>query len=246
VKLRTDSRPLYIQAEEALKELLRVSYQPGDRLPPEPQLAQQLGISRSTLREAIRLFEERGLISRRQGVGTFVLASSEDLIIESGLEMLESLDSLAQRKGLNISDRNVRIAEDSADELVAQQLNVPVGTPVVVVVRTKLAEQRPVAHMVDVVPQAIVGVVELRNGFRGSVLDFLLERGRPSLAYAHARLISMWAGAELGGELGVSARSALLLIQETLFSANNEPVGFSRNYFVPGFFGFHVIRRIGS
>jgi GntR family transcriptional regulator len=46
---------------------------PGDRLPTEPLLAQKLGVSRATLREAMRSFESQGLIRRRQGIGTFVV-----------------------------------------------------------------------------------------------------------------------------------------------------------------------------
>lgn len=91
--LKLDARPLYIRAEEALVVLLKSGhYEPGAQLPPEPELARQLGISRATLREALRSFEERGLIRRQRGVGTFVRATRP--LIESGLETLESLDSL--------------------------------------------------------------------------------------------------------------------------------------------------------
>lgn len=243
MKLRLDNRPLYVRAEEAMTELLR-SYQPGDQLPPEPQLAEQLGISRSTLREALRSFEDRGLIDRRQGIGTFVLARPDTLLIESGLESLESLDSLARRKGLPISDRNLTICKGLASAQTAKMLGISTGDAIVEVVRTKVADSRPVAHIVDMVPTSIASVESLQAGFRGSVLDFLLERGDPSLAYARARIVPTAAGVDLGRKLDVSPRTSLLLIEETLYSVANEPVGFSKNYFVPGFFGFEVIRRI--
>lgn len=246
MKLRTDPRPLYVQAEEALHELLTTRYRAGDRLPPEPQLAEELGISRSTLREAMRSFEDRGLISRRQGVGTFVTAPSRDDVIESGLESLESLDALARRKGLDISDRDVEIAAGTADDDVAERLRLPAGASVVSVVRTKIADGRPVAHIVDIVPTAIVTLDELRAGFRGSVLDFLLERGAPPLAYAWARINSTAAGPALSQRLGVAPSAPLLLIEESLYAADNVPVGFARNYFIPSYFQFHVIRRIES
>lgn len=244
MKLRTDPRPLYLQAEEALMALLQRGYRQGDRLPPEPQLAEQLGISRPTLREALRSFEERGLISRRQGVGTFVTATAETSVIESGLESLESLDALARRRGLNVSDRDVQITEESADEIVAERLGLPAGAPLVVAVRTKMAETRPVAHIIDMVPASIVSLAELRAGFRGSVLDFLLERGWPALSYARARIIPTRAGKTLGPRLEVPPDTPLLLLEESLYATDSTPVGFSRNYFIPSFFEFHVIRRI--
>jgi GntR family transcriptional regulator len=74
---------------------------PGNRLPAEPELAHQLGVSRATLREAMRTFEGQGLIRRRQGVGTFVVSHSQ--IIESGLEVLESIETLSNKIGLDVS-----------------------------------------------------------------------------------------------------------------------------------------------
>lgn len=246
MKLRNDPRPLYVQAEEALMRLLNADYRAGDRLPPEPQLALQLGISRSTLREAMRSFEERGLISRRQGVGTFVTAPSNGAVIESGLESLESVDALARRKGLDVTDRDVEITETSADEETARRLRLLPAAPVVQVVRAKIADGRPVAYMVDIVPASIVALDELRAGFHGSVLDFLQARGRPALAYAWARIISTVAGANLALRLEAMPTTPLLLIEETLYSADAAPVEFSQNYFIPTYFQFHVIRRIGG
>src|SRR5512137_1582817 len=74
---------------------LIVSLPPESRLPSEPDLARRMGVSRATLREAMRSFEGQGLIRRRQGVGTFVIGSVP--VLDSGLEVLESIESLAKR-----------------------------------------------------------------------------------------------------------------------------------------------------
>ena len=73
------------------------------RLPSEPVLARELGVSRSTLREAMRSFETQGLIRRKQGVGTFVIG--EVPVIDSGMEVLESIETSAGRIGLSVSRR---------------------------------------------------------------------------------------------------------------------------------------------
>ena len=73
----------------------------GQRLPSEPELAKQLGVSRATLRDAMRTFETQGLIRRRQGSGTFVVGKVQAL--ESGLEVLESLETMANRLNLEIT-----------------------------------------------------------------------------------------------------------------------------------------------
>src|SRR5574341_2056101 len=73
----------------------------GDRLPSEPELAKKLGVSRATLREAMRTFETQGLIRRRQGSGTFVVGRVP--VIDAGLEVLESLETIARRIGLAVT-----------------------------------------------------------------------------------------------------------------------------------------------
>ena len=240
-----DRRPLYLQAEEMLTGLLAAS-EPGEQLPPEPELAQRLGVSRSTLREAMQTLQDRGLIIRKRGVGTFV--QSRAPVIPSGLETLESLDVIANRLGLTVH----------TDQLTIEEL--PVGlhpkwmatlalTPddrVVKVCRVKLAGERPVAYIEDLVPASVANLEALREGFQGSVLDFLRQQGVPKPDHARADIQAITADEALAAKLKQAPGTALLLLEETLFSTEGKPIDYSRNYFVPGFFNFHVIRRIGN
>ena len=84
------------------------------RLLSEPYLAKKMGVSRATLREAMRSFEGQGLIRRRQGVGTFVVAKVQ--VIDTGLEVLESIDTLALRSGLSVRMGELHVQEVVADE----------------------------------------------------------------------------------------------------------------------------------
>lgn len=101
------------QVETTLTKLI-LQQQPGDQLPPEPDLARHLGVSRPTLREVLRTFAERGLLVRRQGVGTFV--ASRLPVLETGLEVLESLERMADRLGLATEMAHLAIAERQATE----------------------------------------------------------------------------------------------------------------------------------
>ena len=87
----------------------------GDRLPSEPDLAKSLGVSRATLREAMRMFEAQGLIRRRQGSGTFVVGQMP--VIEAGLELLESLETMAERLGLEVTVSDLHVECCPADEI---------------------------------------------------------------------------------------------------------------------------------
>ncbi|MDD2922846.1 MAG: GntR family transcriptional regulator, partial [Anaerolineales bacterium] len=81
----------------------------GQRLLSEPDLAKHLGVSRATLREAMRMFETQGLIRRRQGSGTYVVGKIQAL--ESGLEVLESLETMAKRYNIEISISDLHVEQ---------------------------------------------------------------------------------------------------------------------------------------
>ncbi|MBK8824557.1 MAG: GntR family transcriptional regulator, partial [Anaerolineales bacterium] len=147
----------------------------GQRLPSEPDLAKQLGVSRATLREAMRSFETQGLIRRRQGSGTFVVGKVQAL--DSGLEVLESLETMAKRLGLEVSVSDLNIESIVSDDEFSTALSVSVGTPLTRVRRVVRADSRPVAYLVDVLPENILHSKDMPDNFHGSVLDFLLGRG---------------------------------------------------------------------
>ena len=237
---KLDRRPLYAQAHDWLLALVHAGeLQPGDRLPSEAQLAERLGISRSTLREALHLLEENGVIVRRQGLGTFVAG---DHHLESGLERLESVVALAARQGIKAKIRGLSVETVVADEMMAERLKVKPGVPLTCVRRVVLVRGQAVAYMEDTVPARWLAVDDIEV-FAGSVLDLLRRRRTPRVQQALAAITAVTADDVLARQLEVSPGAALLLLEETLFDADGTPLGFSRNYFVPDRFSFHVLRR---
>ncbi len=167
------------QVEATLTRLIE-QQRPGDQLPPEPQLARQLGVSRPTLREVLRTFAERGLVVRRQGVGTFV--ASRMPVLETGLEVLESLERMASRLGLTTEMTRLTVEERLATALELERLGRGAPTEVLVVSRVIAVEGTPVADLTDVVPVETLRRADLGEDFRGSVLDIFLTRGSPLLS----------------------------------------------------------------
>ncbi len=159
---------------------------PGNRLPAEPELAKQLGVSRATLREAMRSFEGQGLIRRRQGIGTFVVGHSQ--VIESGLEVLESIETLARRIQLEVSMGALQVSQVKATSVMATALQVEEQVQLIQIARVIQAERRPVAYLVDTLPEDILAPADLQQGFTGSVLDFLLQHSSLPLATSRAEI----------------------------------------------------------
>lgn len=231
------------QIEIALSQLLK-QLQPGDQLPPEPELAKQLGVSRPTLREVLRSFAERGLLVRRQGVGTFV--ASRLPILEAGLEVLESLDRVASRLGLETEMMHLSVAEREATDAELEGLDLGDPTTVLVVDRVIAIEDEPVADLRDVVPTRYLREPDLDERFRGSILDVLLERGSPVLSISRTQIMAESAGHDLAQRLEVEVGTPLLKLVAQLYSYDEHIVDYSVSTFVPGHFRFHVMRQVRS
>ena len=215
----------------------------GARLPSEPILAKRLGVSRATLREAMRMFEGQGLIRRRQGSGTFVVGKVP--VIDSGLEVLESLQTLASRTNLAVTMGALTIETVAADGESAAALGVTESTPVVRVSRVIRTDLRPVAYLVDILPVDVLTADELRDHFDGSVLDYLLQRGDP-LTISRADIGAIAAPAEVAKMLEIQRGDVLLQFMAQLYTASGRVVDYSFSYFIPGYFKFHVVRKVGD
>lgn len=215
----------------------------GQRLPSEPELAKRLGVSRATLREAMRMFETQGLIRRRQGSGTFVVGKVP--VLDSGLEVLESLETMARRMGLAVSVSDLQVEQVFADQELASALNLSLAARLTRIRRVIRADSRPVAYLVDTLPEDTLRPSELPNSFTGSVLDYLLGRGDP-LTTSRAAVSAIGATADVAKALEIQRGDVLLHFASHLYHASGKVVDYSLTYFIPGYFNFHIVRRVGG
>jgi len=216
----------------------------GEKLPSEPKLAKILGVSRATLREAMRTFEGQGVIRRRQGVGTFVVGPIQ--VIETGLEVLESIETLAEKIGLDVKMGDLEIQRIGADEYYAKNLNVELLTPLIKISRVINAENRPVAYLVDVLPESIFSQEDLEAGFTGSVLDRLIESKKIDLSISKTVIQAEAASSNIARALQIQRGDVLLLFSAHLYSTDGNIIDYSFSYFLPGYFRFQVVRRVGE
>jgi GntR family transcriptional regulator len=216
---------------------------PGERLLTEPELAKQLSVSRATLREAMRTFETQGLIYRHQGSGTFVIHPSQ--VIDTGLEVLESIETLSNRIGLPVSMGDFHLEQLPAGEEYAAALGLKESDPVLSVSRIIQAEGRPVAFLLDILPIDVLSSEELEKNFTGSVLDILLKRGSPILTSSRCEINAVEARTDIAKSLKIQRGDVLLRFVAYLYSTTGKVVDFSYSYFLPGYFNFHINRRVG-
>ena len=216
----------------------------GEKLPSEPALAKTLGVSRSTLREAMRTFEVQGLIRRRQGQGTFVVGKQKTF--EGGLEVLESIETLSERIGLNVSMGEFEVKRFKVDEETREMVPFPSKTEVIQIERTIKTEERPIAYLVDILPITTLNEKDLEEGFDGSVLDWLLKRGDPVLSQSNTRIDSVEASSDIAHKLQIQRGTALLFFESDVYDGSDQIVTHTYTYFLPGYFDFHIVRQVAK
>ncbi len=242
----------YIEAKENLSLFQKLHLQlaeiiestpAGEKLKSEPELAATLGVSRATLREAMRSFESQGLIRRRQGVGTFVLDKKQN--IETGLEILESIETQATRLGMDVKMGYLGINKTHAGQDLAQKLGISPKAMVVKISRVIWVSDHPVAFLIDILPENILSDDDLEQGFTGSVLDLIIKRGTFQLSHSKTYISAVPASSDIARKIQLQRGDVIQKFEAYLIEKSNRVIDYSESYFAPGFFKFHVIRKIG-
>lgn len=239
----SDKPSTYQRLQNELSELIHNTPR-GAKLPSEPKLAESLDVSRATLREAMRTFESQGLLRRRQGLGTFVAGPSQ--VIDSGLEVLESIETQAEKLGIPVIMGDFEITHLPANTNQAEQLEVAQGTPLIRVRRVILTEGTPAAYLVDLLPEDVLDPEVLAAQFTGSVLDLLIQIGDPPPSTSKTEISAIHAPSDVAKALEIQRGDTLLLLTARLFDAEGCPIDYSHSYFLPGNFRLHIIRKIGG
>lgn len=134
--------PLYIQiADQLRRRAQKGQYAVGDRLPAEGQLAEQFGVNRHTLRQAVALLRQEGTLRVERGKGTFVAAAPIRYAIGKRVRYNESLKA----QGHTIRHELVRAIEVSADESLAEVLDVKVNAALALIERVSFVDGQPLS-----------------------------------------------------------------------------------------------------
>lgn len=213
----------------------------GERLPSETELCEHYGVSRVTVRSAIRSLQEAGIISVRHGFGSTVLPGGDT--IHSGLEELRSFENFARASNARIGTTDVEITEASVGAEMAEEFAVAVGTPLLTIARNKLYRGKRVGRIVDDLPAGVLPFEVVKQEFKGSVLDVLLAHAEVGVEYADCKLMPVALDAALARQLSVSHGAAALYLKEHTRTSEGRVVNLSRAWLLPDHFEFHLRRR---
>ena len=216
-------------------------YASSERLPRESVLSERLGISRTQLRDILASLEREGFITRRHGVGTII--NRHVLNVQTRMDIeVEFLDMIRQ-SGFQPAVAYVHVSDDTADETVSRQLQIPQGTPVIRVARLCTADGRPAIYCEDVVEKALAKGDYTIQDFKLPIFHFLQRFCGiyPYLDLTDVRPAA--ADAALAEIFQVPMGTPLLNMEEVDYDIDGRPVFCSSEYFVDGIFRHTVMRK---
>jgi GntR family transcriptional regulator len=226
-------------SQELRTRILAGEWRPGDRIPSEPELARRRTVSRSSMRAAITMLEEEGIVSRKHGSGTYVTyrpALQHDLGRNFGVSSL--IRSTGMRPG-TVEETSGAVPAPAA---VAEALGVQEGAPVTSLRRVRTAGGRRVVDVADWCRTEHLDPDDLPGIPDGSIYAALADRG---LAVDHgvADLTPRNADGELARRLDVPRGTLVLTIDQIDRTVEGVAVLVSREHYVADAFSFTLLRR---
>ncbi|MFF9143641.1 GntR family transcriptional regulator [Streptomyces sp. NPDC055051] len=227
---RTSPVPLHLQLARQLEEAVADgTLPPGTLLGNEIDLAARLGLSRPTVRQALRTLVDQGLLVRRRGVGTQVVHSR----VRRSPELSSLYDDL-EAAGHRPATRVLVDRLEPAGPAVATALGVPEGTEVQYLERLRTARGEPLAYLRNHLPAGLVDTAALET----TGLYRLLRAAALTLHTARQSIGARAAAPEEAALLAEEPGAPLLTMERTTFDATGRPVESGSHLYRPGRYVF--------
>jgi DNA-binding GntR family transcriptional regulator len=231
----TSPVPLYHQAAGVLEQAIEDGRLPrGTRLESELDLAEQLGISRPTMRAAIKQLVDKGLLIRRRGIGTTVAPRP----VRRAVALTSLYDDL-KREGREPRTRVLALEEVLCPPDVAEHLGLGPTAPVLRFERLRIAGSDPIALMHNVVP---AGLLELGKGDleRTGLYDVFRENGiAPNVATQQVG--ARKAGAEEAELLEIEPGDPMLTMTRVAYDTSGRPIEYGSHRYPAESYWFEMM-----
>jgi GntR family transcriptional regulator len=212
----------------ARERLLAELGEPGSRLGAERELAERLGVSRSTIRAALADLERSGTIRRGRGRGGGIFVAERK--VERDLETVTGLPAYLRRQGFESDARVLSTATIEADGEAAAELGLEAGALVLEVVRVRLADGEPISLERALFPaDRFPGLLD--RSLAGSLYELLREHYGLRTGEAEERIEVVAAGGAEARLLGLQRGAPLLAVARTAWDADGRAFERSHDLF---------------
>jgi len=215
-------RPLYAQIKEIIKQrILDGDYVAHERLPSESEMKKLFGVSRITVRQALRDLHSEGLVFSVQGKGTFV---SRPKVVQD-IQRLQGFGEAMSPQGYETSARVIGLQEVKASTDVANALNLTRSEQVMELIRIRYINQEPISLDKSFFPLEIGKKLQGKD-LTQDIFPMLENQFDEGIGHADLKVEATIADEDLSRNLNVDQGSSILRIQRLVFSETGKPIDF--------------------
>ncbi|WP_137128708.1 GntR family transcriptional regulator [Rhizobium sp. FY34] len=227
------ARRLYLLLRE---QILSGEVQDAARLPSEPALAQEHGVSRVTVRRALDKLASDGMIERRPGSGTFVSAGQAHMPVVADLaNAFTHLVEMGRKTGVRL----ISFSYVNATPALAEELKLDPGEKLQRSIRVRLIDGQPFSYLITHVPERI-GISYSEADLASTPLLELLERSGLVADKAQQIIGATLAGPDVAAALDVEIGAALLSMSRVVFEASGRGIEHLQALYRPDRYSFHM------
>jgi len=223
-----DSQPRYLQIAGDLKQAIAQGRYPvGAKLPTEAELCEQFGISRFTAREAVRVLATAGLVTRRQRVGTVVIALPDDARYTHDASSVRDLLQYAQDTELRLAFVG-RVALSRAQ---AKELESTAGTEWAYAMGLRIVpgETRPICVTRLFLNPLLKGIEGKLRGRKGAVYALIEAEYGVGIERVDQELQAVLLDTDDAANLGAAAGSPALKVLRRYYDAHGRLLELAEN-----------------
>ncbi|MED4602121.1 GntR family transcriptional regulator [Paenibacillus validus] len=218
---------LYQQVKDALLKLIHNQvWRPNSLIPTEQELMETFKVSRTTIRQAINMLVQEGLLEKRQGKGTIVLP----LKLVGNLGRLRGFAEEVMERGLVPHSQLIRAEFVSMLNFEKSVLQVPENESVLIIERIRLANDVPIALERSCWPEKI-GQILMKYDLNSAKYYEILENHGTFLKHAKEKISAINATLHEADLLGIRAGEALLEMTRLSFGIDDAPMEYTRTKF---------------
>ena len=234
-------QPIEEQVLNLLRQRIRDRvYRPKNRLPSESDFADELQVSRATIRSAMSVLAAERLIVRRQGDGTYINQRFMDTTTHFGA--ISEFTSMIRSSGKQPSIQALDIFSRTAmpQEIVA--LEIPPDSQVLIIVRLFFADRAPAIYSMDCIPKALLCRELTKPDTEEPLPKFFNKFCNQEFTYGISDLFAEDIPAEIAQCLRVTESTPVVGMREVFYNDHDEPLAFAVNYFNHHIFQLKVAR----
>jgi GntR family transcriptional regulator len=217
--------PLHIQVEELLRKLIdQPEYQGGAFLPKEVELANRLGVSRNTIRQATNKLEYEGLLTRKKGVGTKVASKH----LSTSLNDWQSFTKEMAKRGIITSNLLLKLDKVKADERMASFFNIPLHTELCKLSKLKGVKTKPIVYFESYFHPRITLTKD--DDLNKPLYQLLSEKFGIVVVRSSEHISALVAGT-VAAKLQVDKKSPILFRERFVYDPGDRPVEYNVGYY---------------